>query len=607
LGKSFEVRNIDFWGAPEDAVGMEGVQSGTTITAPVERCWVHNNTFEPQKIANPAESDKAEGDGCCDFKRGQYFTMDYNVFIGAHKTSLVGSSDSSLQYHITSHHNYYINCESRGPLARQGNIHMYNNYYKGQSSYVISARANSYIFSEYNNYIECKNVVQLKSGGVVKSFNDNLLSCSGDKDAVFVSSRDEAVESSNIYKGFETDSSLSYIPSGKYSLDTTPEAAKASVFAYAGVMKESVVKATDVNTSNVVESNVPTAAVAVPYKVSLTNSNTNLAQGHCVVDNIVYNISKKPAADSITITEQGVIFKLDKAADVVMTAVTGTVMPALSSENGTLYISGSGAATLQPGVYIIQSDTFDPGKSVYKESKLASLEFAEAGSVVATKPDESTQATTTDQSTEATTEDVTVADGCVDMGTYAFNKDTVGSAAVMDDDYTANEMVFNNIVAVENDKIEINNDSTITFEVDRDCTFTAELGNDNGIVISTVVGGKITDGTTAVNSVTTKKTATYKLSAGSYTVTGLNASNSAVTGFVFGDVSEPSKGAVIGDITGDGKVTATDSAVILAYLNGLRNIDNVADLDINGDGSVNAKDATDLLKHVRDNDYTIGK
>lgn len=45
LGKSFEVRNITFMNQPEDAIGMEGVQEGSVITAPVERCWIHNNEF----------------------------------------------------------------------------------------------------------------------------------------------------------------------------------------------------------------------------------------------------------------------------------------------------------------------------------------------------------------------------------------------------------------------------------------------------------------------------------------------------------------------------------------------------------------------------------
>ncbi|MBP3379699.1 MAG: hypothetical protein J6K77_02395 [Ruminococcus sp.] len=225
LGKSFEVRNIAFRNVPEDCIGMEGVQEGTgdsaKLTASVERCWIHNCEFYVPKIANPAESDKAEGDGACDFKRGQYFTNSYCYYEGYHKTNLVGASDSNIQYNISFHHNYWKNCESRGPLARQANIHMYNNVFDGQTSYCQNPRANSYIFSEYNAFVnECKNPGVVTSGGVIKSWNDAFISLKKDakQEATVVSSKTEKVSSANKYAGFELDSSLSYIPSGAYVL-----------------------------------------------------------------------------------------------------------------------------------------------------------------------------------------------------------------------------------------------------------------------------------------------------------------------------------------------------------------------------------------------------
>ena len=217
LGKSFEVRNIAFRNVPEDCIGMEGVQSGDALTASVERCWIHNNEFYAPKIANPAESDKAGGDGACDFKRGMYFTNSYNYYEGYHKTNLVGASDSNLQYHITFHHNYWKNCESRGPLARQANIHMYNNVFEGQTSYCQNPRANAYIFSEFNLFESCKNPQQVKLGAI-KSYRDTLTNCRGDMQAVTVNDRNQRVSSENKYGDFDTNSSLSYIPSGSYQL-----------------------------------------------------------------------------------------------------------------------------------------------------------------------------------------------------------------------------------------------------------------------------------------------------------------------------------------------------------------------------------------------------
>ena len=228
FGKSFEVRNIAFRNVPEDCIGLEGVQEGTKLTAPVERGWVHNCEFYVPKISNPAESDKAEGDGACDFKRGQYFTNSYCYYEGYHKTNLVGSSDTSLQYHLTYHHNYWKNCESRGPLARQADIHMYNNVYDGQSSYCQNPRANAYIFSEYNAFVnQCKDPVTVKSGGVVKSYNDAYISLKkgAEQAATVVTDKSQKVSSANIYANFDTDPSISYVASGKYSLtENTGEA-----------------------------------------------------------------------------------------------------------------------------------------------------------------------------------------------------------------------------------------------------------------------------------------------------------------------------------------------------------------------------------------------
>ncbi|UKI48812.1 MAG: hypothetical protein L6U99_08110 [Clostridium sp.] len=161
LGKSFELRNVTFINTPEDAVGMEGVQvsanASSELSASVERCWIHNNEFYGPTISNAAEGDKSEGDGSCDFKRGQYLTVSYNYFEGCHKTNLVGSSDSSLQYNLTYHHNYWKLCKARGPLARRANIHMYNNVFEGQTDYAVNTRADSYIFTEYNLFYTCKN------------------------------------------------------------------------------------------------------------------------------------------------------------------------------------------------------------------------------------------------------------------------------------------------------------------------------------------------------------------------------------------------------------------------------------------------------------------
>ena len=235
FGKSFEIKNIAFKNVPEDCVGMEGVQESSKLSAPVERCWVHNCEFYAPSISNPAESDKAGGDGACDFKRGLYFTNSYCYYEGYHKTNLVGASDSNLQFHLTYHHNYWNKCESRGPLARQANIHMYNNIFSGQTSYCMNPRANAYIFSEYNLFENCKNPMQVKLGAV-KSFNDVLNGCKGDMDGTVVSSKSTKVNTDCQYANFDTNSSVCYIPSGDYQLITDTSKLSSYFAVYGGAM-----------------------------------------------------------------------------------------------------------------------------------------------------------------------------------------------------------------------------------------------------------------------------------------------------------------------------------------------------------------------------------
>jgi len=238
LGKSFEVRNLAFRNVPEDAVGMEGVQSGDIVTASVERCWIHNNEFYVPNIANPAESDKKQGDGACDFKRGQYFTNSYNFYDGYHKTNLVGANDSNLQYNISFHNNYWKDCAARGPMARKANIHIYNNIYEHQTDVGQDSRANSYFFSEYNLFENCDDCTVIKSGGAIKSFHDAFVNCEHETTGTVVTDRAQAVSNNNKYPDFDTNPELSYIPSGSYLLETDTSKLKDEFAADGGTMDE---------------------------------------------------------------------------------------------------------------------------------------------------------------------------------------------------------------------------------------------------------------------------------------------------------------------------------------------------------------------------------
>ena len=386
-GRSFEVRNITFKNVPEDCVGMEGQQEGSTLTAPVERCWIHNCNFLAPTIANPAESDKDGGDGACDFKRGQYFTNSYCYYDGYHKTNLVGSSDDSLQYHLTYHHNYWKNCESRGPLARQANIHMYNNIFEGQTSYCMNPRANAYIFSEYNMFYKCKNPVEVKSGAV-KSYNDSVVGMTGAFDATVVTDRSTVVSTANKYASFELDSKLSYIPSGNYQLQESISEMRAVVLAYAGVQKAKPTTPDQVNTSVIPAANYPTAAVTLDYTKQFNKTNTPKSGTY---DNIVINATKFDAAYigiGGSATGCDIVFYVGTAVNVTVEQYSGSSNDlVLVNEDGVSIMVGGGTAyNLPSGYYFIQSNTYDVGSSKYKEAKISGLTITAVDPNASTNP-----------------------------------------------------------------------------------------------------------------------------------------------------------------------------------------------------------------------------
>ena len=182
-GESFEVRNLTFRNYTEDALGFQG---DDPITSPIRRVWVHNNVFYPGYCANPAESDKGEGDGSLDFKRGQYYTMSYNHYIKCHKTNLLGAGDSNDQFYMSLHHNWYEDVDSRQPLAAGGNLHIYNTYFSDSmtgggngkshcSSVVVDIRGKANAFTENNYFENVKNPYNSrKATSYLKTYGDIL-------------------------------------------------------------------------------------------------------------------------------------------------------------------------------------------------------------------------------------------------------------------------------------------------------------------------------------------------------------------------------------------------------------------------------------------------
>ncbi|MDE6047846.1 MAG: InlB B-repeat-containing protein, partial [Anaeroplasmataceae bacterium] len=232
---SIEIKNLRFYNYTEDAVGFEG---GSSSDNDYGNYWIHNCTFDigVNNWDVCYENDKMDGDGSTDVKYCHNVTISYVQYNKTHKTNLIGSGDSALQYNITLHHNYYNNCGSRLPLVRQANIHMYNNYYYKSTGYSNSIRANCYAFVENCYYEAGQNPYEVVTsstytGTAIKAYNNEYigvkLNGSSYKSGNTVTSRTASVTStckpdgSTDYSNFDTNSTLFYYDSTKHASDVT--------------------------------------------------------------------------------------------------------------------------------------------------------------------------------------------------------------------------------------------------------------------------------------------------------------------------------------------------------------------------------------------------
>ena len=249
---SIEVRNLTFADYTEDACSFEGSGSDSSLTSFAAftngRYWLHHNTFNKGKNYWDvcSEQDKHDGDGATDFKRVCYVTLSYNHYYQNHKTGLVGGSDSQMTACLTFHHNFYEQCQSRLPFARQANMHMYNNYYYASSGNNMQIYAAAYAFIE-NCYFENVNktfTVDNRSYGTaaIKSYNNIYSNCNQTSGATVVTNRTDLVDSGNIFApNFDTNSTLFYYDSKDQKSDvkllTPVEDVKTYVPAHAGAEK----------------------------------------------------------------------------------------------------------------------------------------------------------------------------------------------------------------------------------------------------------------------------------------------------------------------------------------------------------------------------------
>ncbi|TDU83112.1 pectate lyase [Kribbella voronezhensis] len=132
------IRNINFKNWTDDAIN---VQYST-------RVWIDHNNFSNGY------------DGAVDIKRASdYVTVSWNRVFSHDKSFLLGHSDDNGaedlgKLRVTYHHNYFDGSTQRHPRVRFANpVHVYNNYYRGNSGYGVASTVNAGVFVQ-RNYFE---------------------------------------------------------------------------------------------------------------------------------------------------------------------------------------------------------------------------------------------------------------------------------------------------------------------------------------------------------------------------------------------------------------------------------------------------------------------
>ena len=144
--RSLELRNFGV---------MLFMDDGISIDSDNKNVWIHHIDIFYGKPGS--DSDQAKGDGSVDIKSdSQYITVSYCHFWDAGKSSLCGMKSESGPNYISYDHNWFDHSDSRHPRIRTMSVHVWNNYFDGNSKYGVGVTTGSSAFVEGNYFRNCK-------------------------------------------------------------------------------------------------------------------------------------------------------------------------------------------------------------------------------------------------------------------------------------------------------------------------------------------------------------------------------------------------------------------------------------------------------------------
>ena len=154
--KNVIIQNIIFEDAHDPNPGWPATKASAdnvTIDRGSTNIWVDHCTFSD---GPHVDNESQNHDGSLDVSGGNYVTVSYNHFYNHDKVNLIGSDDKNVQDRglnkVTFHHNFFEGTIERHPRVRFGEVHVYNNYYKGVQLYGIGIGVEAKIYSEANYF-----------------------------------------------------------------------------------------------------------------------------------------------------------------------------------------------------------------------------------------------------------------------------------------------------------------------------------------------------------------------------------------------------------------------------------------------------------------------